>query len=42
MFVCNKLKFIRLEQSDFKGQSIRGKMEIQLEKPAMNSFKAHG
>ena len=31
----------RLEQSDFIGQLIGGKMEIQLEKPALNNFKAY-
>ena len=31
----------RLEQSDFNGQLIGGKMEIRLEKPAQNSFKPY-
>ena len=31
----------RLEQSDFNGQSIVGKMEIRLEKPALNNFRAY-
>ena len=32
----------RLEQSDFNGQSIGGKMEIRLEKLALFNFKAYG
>ena len=31
----------RLEQSDFNGQLIGGKMGIRLEKPAPNSFKSY-
>ena len=31
-----------LEQSDFNGQSTGGKMEIGLEKPVLNNFKAYG
>ena len=34
--------FVRLNRkSDFNGQSIGGKMEIRLEKPATNNFKAY-
>ena len=32
----------RLEQSDFNGQSIGRKMEIRLEKPAINNFETYG
>ena len=32
----------RLGQLDFSGQSMKGKMEIRLEKPALNNFKAYG
>ena len=32
----------RLEWSDFNGKSIEGKMEIRLEKRALNNFKVNG
>ena len=35
-FVC-----CRLEQSDFNVQSIRGKMEFRVAKPALNNFIAY-
>ena len=33
---------IRLEKPDFDGPSIGRKMEIRLEKPVLNNFKAYG
>ena len=35
------MKLSRLEYPDFNGQSIEGKIEIRLEKPALNNFKAY-
>ena len=35
------MKLSRPEQSDFNGQSIEGKIEIRLEKPALNNFEAY-
>ena len=32
----------RLGQLDFNGQSMKGKMEIRPENPALNNFKACG
>ena len=38
---CTCFCYYRLEESDFNGQLIGGKMEIRLEKLTLNDFKAY-